>query len=40
MIGDSKDITTPSFQEIIKDLDSNKLPMNFMLFLKHNENLS
>ena len=40
IIGDSKDIKTPSFQEIEKDLDSNKLHMNFMLFLKHNENLN
>jgi FkbM family methyltransferase len=40
IIGNSKDITTPSFQEIMKDLESDKLPMNFMLFLKHNENLN
>ncbi len=38
MIGNSKDITEPSFQELLEDLVSNKLPMNFMLFLKHNEN--
>ena len=37
MLGNSKDITTPSFQELLDALNSDKLPMNFMLFLKHNE---
>jgi FkbM family methyltransferase len=37
ILGNSKDILKSSFKEILAKLNSNTLPMNFMLFLRHSD---
>jgi len=34
MLGTVKDISSPSIDDLLNKLDENKLPMNFLLFLK------